>query len=308
MSRKYAGDRFVLALVVFAISVGGIAKAQVKDLEARSLEVDLISEAEDVAALDAIIPQEDWLVKSRRPIQQLTKQQVEQFMRTIPNTTFQAACAYRMVDATKDFRYELIVVHDVNGRHFCNAVSIVRRDLAGYGWQVIKAANVEDLTTALKDLDGDGIPELVVPFWYEGRPHPASWTAIYRWDGSHYSTADASFPEVYRKRLEELNVTIQRGETTSQVHSQIVREDASSSYMERDRILRFLHLDPRAGLERAGQWAKDASPLLRERAAAVLSETDDPQAVRHLQELTPDRNRSVSERALTALTSRESAK
>ncbi len=64
--------------------------------------------------------------------------------------------------------------------------------------------------------------------------------------------------------------------------------------MERDRIERFLGINPKAGLDRALTWATSNSEQLQTRAVVVLASINDPAALQAIQTLAQSSNPNVA--------------
>lgn len=61
---------------------------------------------------------------------------------------------------------------------------------------------------ALKDIDGDGLPEIVI----EGRKAHGELDEIYRWNGKRYVRSDNEYPHYYNSALEDLLIAIRSPE------------------------------------------------------------------------------------------------
>jgi hypothetical protein len=265
-----SGTALLFLLLVGAATLA--AQDAVVQEENRSQEIIATSDPKAVAALDAAIPPSTWVVHPGQPAPSITQAQVQAIMDKREQSTTSQVCDYRFLDATNDGKYELIAFAQT-GRD-CD-MYVTRRAQGFYTTQAFSAPTT-GLTSAINDLDGDGVPELVIPFGYGSSAHgidpKPTWTAIYRWNGTQYAAADSLFPAFYQARLATLNATIQKDEANPNHSTEMYQEDASCDYMERDRILRHLGIDPNAGLTMALQWANGTDSILQDRAATVLAD------------------------------------
>jgi hypothetical protein len=266
-----------------------------------------VNDPDTVAQVDAIIPAANWMVQPGVPPVNPTKAQVNRIIGLASNQPVMEgidACSYQFVSATADAHYELLISFDVSGRGFCNSTEVVRRTASGYDVESFDGYEKDSFT----DLNGDGIAELQLtsPFSpYEGLGCQAEWTSVFRWNGTRYVKADASFPAVYQQRLSDLRAEIAKylaSPAASSTDPDYDFElDMSCDYMERDRINRFLGIDPNAGLDRALVWANSADPALRQHAAIVLADINNPAALQALRQLTQGSNQSVAQEAQSDL-------
>ncbi|HUY82069.1 MAG TPA: hypothetical protein VMU92_10140 [Acidobacteriaceae bacterium] len=117
------------------------------------------------------------------------------------------------------------------------------------------------------DINGDGKKEVVVYSYLDpagrrgGGPTP-EWPKVYRLKGEKYVPATRDFPGIYdfynREVLPQLNAKLDKEERM--LSPRYLELGVATLEMQRDKILRFLGLDPRAGLKKARQWAKSGNP------------------------------------------------
>lgn len=122
---------------------------------------------------------------------------------------------YQFIDLNKDGRLELVALADVSGRGFYNNLEIVYSrpdapppidpltfEFRGFVLKNIDGFGVDTLASTLKDLDGDGRFEFLVPEpleQYQGAAKPvAVLPEVYRWNGHDYEKASARYPTYYR--------------------------------------------------------------------------------------------------------------
>ncbi len=245
------------------------------------------------ALADGDIVDLDWSINAEKPLNKYPpiQQEVEKFINRIQDTDWNVkVCSYKFVNFNKDGSFYLVASLDMIGRHACNEIVVIGKK--GSSFSIInrfKAWMVEDISDALRDLDNDGISELVFPqAWseYEGAGHcQALWGKVYQWKDWHLVDNDASYPELYKTRMKELEILIPR--TT----------DPSCRQMELDKIMRFLHQSPTAGFDRAVEWMKSSDRFLRRKAAAVFADINDQPSRKNLIALTQDPEPLVAESA-----------
>ena len=146
------------------------------------------------------------------------------------------------------------------------------------------------------DLDRDGFYELIlfVPLKRDWPPQrtkfipDGEWLQVWRLKNGKYVEASRDFPGFYTKQiLPKLDAAIaQAREAVDQVpadkanpHPGISDSDdywnsparyLAALIMTRDKILRFLRIDPNAGLEQAREWMKSPDPVLVDDAVSVF--------------------------------------
>jgi hypothetical protein len=141
---------------------------------------------------------------------------------------------YRFTDLNGDGSLELVALADVSGRAFFNNLMIVYQtadapipatpldtEFAGFLLRSVHGFEIESLDAALKDLDADGVPEVVVSDLIEpdqGRTkRSATLPEIYKWNGRGYDKVSPKFGWYYRKVvLPALESELQRLEALPQ--------------------------------------------------------------------------------------------
>ncbi|HLI62959.1 MAG TPA: hypothetical protein VKV05_06140 [Terriglobales bacterium] len=124
-----------------------------------------------------------------------------------------------------------------------------------------------NLKEGIRDLDGDGKKEIILYSSLDpaggrgGNPTPV-WPRVFRLEGEKYVPASWDFPGIYdfyqREVLPQLNEEMDKKRRI--LSPDFVDNNVAVLEMQRDKILRFLRLDPQAGLEEARQWAKSNNP------------------------------------------------
>jgi hypothetical protein len=207
---------------------------------------------------------------------------------------------FAFADLLGDGRLELVASVDYSGRNFFNTVVIVRRAGDAYSVQRLPALDVETLTGAIVDLNGDGkqelvLPEPLTPYLGAGEPQ-AKWTAIYSLSGALYVENTAAFAAYYTSN------------TLATLRGKLVRAEAANATaplaiarIEYDKALRTLPLaDPETGVATATTLAADADPRLRILGAAAAADIASPQAAAILRTLARDPDPDVASYAGSA--------
>jgi hypothetical protein len=145
-----------------------------------------------------------------------------------------ATTEYRFTDLNGDGSLELVALADVSGRAFFNNLMIVYQtadapiparplepEFEGFLLRSVHGFEIESLDAALKDLDADGVPEIVASDLIEpdqGRTkRSATLPEIYKWNGRDYDKASPKFGWYYRKVvLPALESELQRLEALPQ--------------------------------------------------------------------------------------------
>jgi|ERR1700681_632001 len=198
---------------------------------------------------------------------------------------------FRKIDLDGDGQPELVASIDYSGRNFFNTLVVAFAAPAGTRIQTIDVWNMEMLDGVFQDLDGDGLPEILVnerltP--YLGTIPYALWTSVRSLSAGGYVDSSSHFPTFYETRvLPRLATEISRLRNNGDALALAVKE------IERDKVFRLLGRDKEAGLSTALEWAEKQNPVSRLYAAAVLREIDAPEAARMLERLGDDPDQQV---------------
>jgi hypothetical protein len=211
---------------------------------------------------------------------------------------------FAWIDAAGNGKYQLVVVMDANGRGFFNNLTIYSRDSSGkVSFQYIEGWGIGwDLSKVVRDLNGDGVKELIIPkqfFWFPTVATP-SWPAVYRLQYGKYVEASRDFPNYYDTEvlppLEEKIAKLEQQAASTVAERQAAEEyiaehgwwdsydrlpgeqyAAISAYaqlavaqMVRAKILRVVRRDPRAGVAEAREWMKSSDQQVRQAAGQVF--------------------------------------
>lgn len=165
---------------------------------------------------------------------------------------------------------DLAVVLDWSERGYSNRLYIYRRGDAGE----LKIQEIDGWRMGLniRDLNGDGIDELIVPTgilawqWLPIIATP-SWPAVYRLENGRYVEASRDFPSYYDTEvLPGLDQAIARAQSRG------LSDGAAVNLMEKDKILRVLGRNPAAGLNHAYQWMNSDDATLMQCAIATFKD------------------------------------
>ena len=119
---------------------------------------------------------------------------------------------YRLIDLRGDGWLELVALIDTSGREFCNAVTIISLlqngalraydEFDGFGMQTVGGDQIPGLDFALRDIDKDGVYEIIVPLVLRESAITAEPNAdiesVFAWDGYQYQKADVRFGDYFK--------------------------------------------------------------------------------------------------------------
>jgi hypothetical protein len=191
---------------------------------------------------------------------------------------------------------------DSSGRGACNRLFRLSMGTPSAVLQQFETTwGITDLSLIISDLDHDGDPELLIPNeWGHGRHYHCEPTkiVIYKCDARTCSDESRRFPAFFEHEADRLSQVIERLARFSP-GAQVEQRECLE--MERDRLLRFLGLDPSAGLRAADVWMHDASKDVRLNAISVFADVGDAASQARLKALTDDEDSEVSAAAFRAL-------
>jgi len=196
---------------------------------------------------------------------------------------------FAWVDLAGDGKYELVVTTESRSG---SGTSIFWQDAPGkVREQYYDGSN--DLDKMIRDIDGDGIRELILIESLGGTPGSPEWPAVFRLQYGRYVEASQDFPKYYDTEvLPQLEKYISRSrqevaeqqgkpkptplpyETQQMVDDKWRRPkiNLADALLERAKILRVLGRDPNAGLAEAREWIKSSDPVLLEDALFVFAD------------------------------------
>jgi hypothetical protein len=225
---------------------------------------------------------------------------------------------YEWLDANNDGVLELFIT-TTSGRNFFNDLWIFGSDNGHkrllqheHVWEL------ENLKTAFRDFEGDGIYELIADIYLIGdgglaRPM-AIWTAIFRWNGNKFERADYQYKDFYLEKIPQLQSRIK---DLKEDRSNLDLEDSSDNWILeakqnkdhaiavetilRDKILRTIDREKRAGFQTAFEWSISNDVQMRRYAAFVFEDIFDKESRKQLEVMMNDKDESVANRARIAL-------
>jgi len=177
--------------------------------------------------------------------------------------------------------YSLVATYDINGRRFCNDLTVVHRDADGLSAYSAYAWGGEEVEEFVGEVQSDGRVLLVFPVAfseYEGTNScMAFWEEIYSFDSGVLVNRDSDHKSYYRKLLHrELSEGLQEAKKDdADRHG----DEAVCIQMEADKIRRFLGISPDAGKAAAIRWLSSKNTYMRGKGLAVLMDIGDPSSL-----------------------------
>lgn len=222
-----------------------------------------------------------WSGPDLQALRALDKGDVARFVNQNGGAKFETKPAdigdFTWADLEGNGHYDLVTIQDVS-RRFFNALVIYRRDRSGkVSSQEIRGWMIGRLTSVVRDLDHDGRDELVIPTLFPPGAYGAGvvsarWPAIYRLNDGRYVEASNRFASFYDAEvLPRLNNDIakSRGKIAEGFRYQ---HTLAAQTLEKDKILRVLGREPRAGLAEAREWISGDDLRLASVGIAVLQD------------------------------------
>jgi hypothetical protein len=267
-----------------------------------------------------------WTASNVAELQALDRTAIEQFVNRVAGDDVQHATVgeFAWTDLAGDGRYELVVTADTTGRSFFDRLDVYRRDARGdVQVQSILGVGIRELATVIRDLDGDGKKELIVPSRLEsqgpgGPLNPTVvWPKVYRLRNAQYVDASRDFPTFYDEEIipgVDASIEQARRKVADQrepalppagdphfvqreAEARLPQRQLAAQVMTRDKILRVLGRDPSAGLDAAREWTKSADPYVVANAVVVLRDMgghkDELRAAEEAQRAAVERERAL---------------
>lgn len=225
---------------------------------------------------------------------------------------------FKWIDIDKDGVYELFVTSHEH-RYFFGGPLLIYRAI-GNEKTVLQAIPgsipTDNIDEALQDIDGDGMPELIVLRLltsYRGAATSDFWTDIYQWNGRQFEDASVRFKDFYLKRiLPQVIERIRQIAAQAPDLTKLTPDERSSAQADHelalalqwtvhDKLLRFTSQDSRAGIDRAREWTKSQNRELRRLAVDVFADAGLSTYLSDVQLLASDLDIYVSGYAKTRL-------
>jgi hypothetical protein len=182
----------------------------------------------------------------------------------------------------------IIAPIDTSGRRFCTEVNVLVLRPHVEVVDSLETSRVPSAASLLRDLDGDGNDEVVLPralSFYEGTAAcMAVIPAVYRCSKKGCVESGKEFSRFYRSEL-ALRSALKGGTNAF---------DLPCLLMEIAKLERLNGDDLRARIALAEQWAHDADPTLRRKAIDIFADIDDSVATANLAALEVDPDPGVA--------------
>jgi len=211
---------------------------------------------------------------------------------------------FRWIDVDRDGSPDLIATLSATPRLIYSQVIVARHVATTFDVQRISILYLENLADAVKDLNGDGTIELVVPIEYAAGSgqNVIAWPVVLQWSGDEFVDASDRFPEVYEGQLpavrdEVLKLERRMGSSPSPLNV----EQLAGKQLILDRLLRATNRDINAPMRRAEHWMTADNPVLRTFAITVFEAFPEGTAADRLRLLARDSDPTVREHATLAL-------
>jgi hypothetical protein len=194
-----------------------------------------------------------WTESNLDVLRTFDKAAVEDFVNSMQDDGMHAAVGeFAWIDLAGDKRYALVTRQDLSGRAYFDYLAIYWRSPSGKvtrDW--IEGAELPSLDKIVRDLDGDGRHELVVPSAID-RHDPRSfatgwpsrvWPKVYKLQNGHYVDASRKYAKFYDGEvLPVLNSKIDeaRDAVARDPEAQAPQRQLAAAQMSRDKILQLL--------------------------------------------------------------------
>ncbi|HTY55942.1 MAG TPA: hypothetical protein VMB26_12100 [Candidatus Binataceae bacterium] len=188
---------------------------------------------------------------------------------------------FTWADLTGTHRYQLVVVLKSFNSYASNTMGIYHRDAAGkLGEWWFQGMDIQlkgwpppsYIPKAIQDLKGDGKEEIIIPIEFgrsSGSAARSTWPRVYKQVNWRFVDASREVPSFYDKQVLPEYAREIAGAREQVAHAGD-REDSAEAegrlvglIMARDKVLRVIGRDPKAGEKQAHEWISgpDAHPL-----------------------------------------------
>jgi hypothetical protein len=184
---------------------------------------------------------------------------------------------FTWADLAGDHNYELVTVLKSYTKNSANAMGIYHREPSGkIGEWWFQGMNIQlngwpppsFIPKAIQDLSGNGKKEIIIPSELGkvvgARPR-FTWPKIYQQKNWRFADVSRNFPSFYDKQIlpeyeREIAQTRKDVAETSGKSSQKAQDRLASLIMARDKVLRVIGRDPKAGEQQALEWIHGPNP------------------------------------------------
>jgi hypothetical protein len=152
-----------------------------------------------------------WNESSIEALRTPDKSSVEALVNELRNGDPQHAYVgeFAWVDLASDDQYHLVATEDLSGRaHFYYLAIYTRSDAGDIAVQWIEGDEITDLSKVIRDLDGDGKDELIVPSYLHPQGPQVNplqptvrWPKVYSLRDGRYVDASTEFPKFYDEEV-----------------------------------------------------------------------------------------------------------
>ncbi|MGA2261201.1 MAG: VCBS repeat-containing protein, partial [Acidobacteriota bacterium] len=204
---------------------------------------------------------------------------------------------FRFIDLNQDGILELVLEVEEIATSAPRRLVVIFRDEGTFKDQGIDGLHPYggSLKEAVKDLDGDGRYEIITLETLceerSGTLAQIEYPMVFALSGNRYVRADERYPKVFEEFVTKCDVAIQKVKTSNPAFTAQELEDATVSLeVPRDKALRALGIDKKAGLEEALRRSRflGDSILARDRrdvALVVLGDIANDRAIERMIEM-----------------------
>lgn len=212
-----------------------------------------------------------------------------------------SVCAVSLVQS-RTVRGLFVASVDTSGRKFCNELLVYQAGVTPRGIDSIEGWRLMALTDVVRDLDGDGNDELLVPqplSDYEGAAAcVATAPAVFRCGAESCQDVSNEHTAFYLRELDRARRRLGDLEQGRGPHD---LTSVPCLEMTIARIEQLVGDNPKAPLELAQRWMSQPDVYLRRKAVSLLSVYGGPEAIPNLEQLKRDLDAGVATLATIAL-------
>lgn len=184
---------------------------------------------------------------------------------------------FTWADLAGDHNYELVIVLKSYTKNAANAMGIYHRESSGkIGEWWFQGMNIQlegwpppsYIPKAIQDLSGNGRKEIIIPseLGKAVGAHPRStWPKVYQQKNWRFADASRDFASFYDKQIlpeydREIAQARKNAAGATQDTSLKAQDRLAALIMARDKVLRVIGRDPKAGEQQAREWIHGPNP------------------------------------------------